>query len=374
MPRRTSSSHSAIPIASPRSVAPVVPEDRADSSAMARPSRAGQVLPALAPGECGGANGKRRLHVTASAERGAQGEHVVGQPLERVLAGAAHLKAADRPIEGTARVGARLEALGEAAQFLRRRGVELVAAAARRRRAGGEPLPLVFPGGGKGIGAEADGARPEEAHDADQLTELAESGERALGVIVDLGERDELRLPGFPAHADVMAGLKRRVDICRARDPHPAGKVEAREGHLQADQRRDEKVGFLEVAGQRVEAAELGLEAGPVDREFGAPIPHSREEGDEHLGGALALLLGNRLAVGIEIGDGHVGAGDGVGRRAEARQQAQLVLAVADETRGQRHVAIKERASPSSSATSKGICSPAVIWAVSAAAASAARR
>ena len=190
-----------------------------------------------------------------AVEDGAQRQQVVAETLERGVAAAAQLEAADRPGKGAVGVGARLQRGGELGELDRLLLAQLVGAGTGRGRPGGDPRPAILAGRGEGVGAEADAAGLEEVHDADQLAELGKGVRGALGALALLGEGEELRLPGGAAHALAAHRLDRRLDRVGADDLDSVGKLQARHRHPQPDQGRDQHVGLLGAAG-------LGLEHG----------------------------------------------------------------------------------------------------------------
>ncbi len=176
---------------------------------------------------------RRGAHRQRGADRAVALEHrphrqqVVAQPVERALALAAHLEAADRPGEGAVGVGAGLQRGRELAQLLGLVLAEAVAAGTGRGGAGGDPPPAVLAGRGEGVGTEADAAALEQAHDADQLAQLVQGRLGAcLGVLV--GDGEVLRLPGGAAHALAAHRLDRRLDRVGADDPHAVRQLQPR--------------------------------------------------------------------------------------------------------------------------------------------------
>ena len=115
------------------------------------------------------------------------------------------------------------------------------------------------------VGAEADPALFEEPHHRDQLVQLAHRLGGAVGGFALLGDRQELRLPGLPAHPLAPHRLDRRLDRVRADRLHPVREVKARERHLQADDRRDQEVGLVDPAELGIQHRQRPVETGAVE-------------------------------------------------------------------------------------------------------------
>ena len=95
----------------------------------------------------------------------------------------------------------------------------------------------------------------------------------------------------------------------------------------------------------------------------------------EHLRGALARVGGDLLAAGLQVGGGDAGGVDRVAGGDEGGQRAKLFLALDGRSaRSGARTGRRRTRGPSSSATSKGICSPPATRALSRTAASAASR
>ena len=90
-----------------------------------------------------GAHRQRGADRAVALEHRSQRQQEVAQAVQRALALAAHLEAADRPGEGAVGVGAGLEGAGELGQLGRLGLAEAVAAGTGRRGAGGDPPPAV---------------------------------------------------------------------------------------------------------------------------------------------------------------------------------------------------------------------------------------
>ena len=165
----------------------------------------------------------------------------------------------------------------------------------------------------------------------------------AIGAIAELGDGEELRLPGLPAHPLAPHRLDRGLDRVRPDRLHPVRQVEPGKLHLQADDRRDQEVGLIYVAELGVEQREGAIEAGAVERELGAAVPEGGEEGHQHPRGPLAGVDRDRSTLPLEVVSGDVGDRDRVEGLLEPGEGAQLVLALEHVFGGQRAVAVEGR-------------------------------
>ncbi len=276
-----------------------------------------------------------------SLQHRAERQQVVAQPLERCRPLAAHLEPPDCPGEGAVRIGADLEVVGEAPELDRVVLTQLVATGPGRGRAGGDAAPVALAGWSEGVGAEAEASLPVEAQDADQVVELAEGGANPFGALSLLGQGEVLGLPGGSLHALASHRLDRRVERVGPDHANAAGKLQAGKRHLQADDRRDQQVGLVDVAGLGVELADRPLEAGGVERELGTSLPEVGDEADQHRRGALVGVGGNGRPAGLQVGRGDAGGADRRAGGTERGQRPQLVGALRDESRGQGDVTVE---------------------------------
>ena len=122
----------------------------------------------------------------------------------------------------------------------------------------------------------------------------------------------------------------------------PCGSGRRGDGHPEADQRRDQHVGLVGVAGLGVEHRERPLQPLAVERELGAAVPEAGEEDVEQARRPLAGIGRDLLAALLQVRGGDVGEDDRFAGGLEGRQGAQLALALAHEARRQRDVAVEE--------------------------------
>ena len=289
-----------------------------------------------------GAHRQRGANRALTVEHGAQRQQVVAQAFERRRALAAELEAAHRPGQRAGGVGTSLQRLRQLDQLARLILVEPVAVGARGRRAGGDAPPAALAGRREGVRAEPDAAPLIETHDADQVAELSQRGRGGIRALALLGDGEELRLPGGAAHALAAHRLDRRLEAVGADEPHPVRKLQARDRHLQADERRDQHVGLVGVADLGVKHVERLLEPLAVERELAAAVPEAGEEDRQEARRPLARLGRDLLAPRLQVGSGDIGEDDRFAGRLEGGQGAQLALALAHVARRQRDVAMEE--------------------------------
>ena len=104
----------------------------------------------------------------------------------------------------------------------------------------------------------------------------------------------------------------------------PCGSCRRGERHPQPDDRDDQDVGLVDVAGLGVEHREGALEPLAVERELGAAVPERGDEDGQHPRGALAGLGGDLLAALLQVGRGDAGQRRPRRGPARSRQRAQL--------------------------------------------------
>ena len=290
-----------------------------------------------------GAHRQRGADRAVALEHRSQSQKVIAEPVERALALAAHLEAADRPGEGAVGVGTGLQGARQLDQLAGLVLAEAVAAGAGGGGAGGDPPPAVLAGRGEGVGAEADAAALEEAHDADQLAQLVAAPPRRLPPRAARRRRGTAaprRRGPCPRCASRRSGRRsRRRGRCARRAAAAGGRsTSAGRPPGRSRPRRRRRRGLRRRASRGRCRARSRSSENSVD-----PSQSAEMKTGEHPFGALARIGGHGLAARLQVGGGDAGLDGGLAGRAEAGQRAQLLGALLDEARGQRHVAVEGR-------------------------------
>ena len=203
--------------------------------------------------------------------------------------------------------------------------------------------PAALAGGREGVGAEADAAGLEEAHDADQLAQLAAAPRRRCRRPRPARRRPGTGAPRRRGPCPRCASPRSAPRSCRrgpsARRAAAAGAAAASAG------RRAGAIRTSASSASRASASSTARASSSRSRSRENSVQPSQSEAMKTVSICAARSpgsAGDRLAARLQVRGGDAGGGDRVAGRLEGGQRAQLVLALAHEARRQRHVAVEE--------------------------------